>query len=244
MAETGHIGITVEAGHPFFSEIGDRLAERGHTVSFLDPETVVPRSTLAELSLFVSKRTRPASIASLRSAADLGVTTWNSPTGVIAAATRFSQLCLLEGVGFDVPAAGRTKPAGEYVAKGRYHWSGPPERGGEGDIYEELLAADPIDFKYYVVDTGDDYEAAVVRATSKPWDEKRIVGTTDPDPTIVDRITTLLSHLDMRGIGVDVLHTPDGWYAVDLNPCPSFVGTDLERAVLTSIEDCLATVSP
>jgi len=239
MTGTGHVGITAPADHPFFAGIGDRLTDRGHRVSFFDADTVVPRSTLAELTVFVSKRTRPASIRSLRAAADLGVATWNSPTGVLACASRLSQLCLLEGVGFDVPAAGSTPPDGEYVAKGLYHWSGPPERGGDGDVYEELLVADPIDFKYYVVDTGDGHEAAVVRATSKLWGEKRIVGTTDPDPTIVDRITTLLTRLDMRGIGVDVLHTPDGWYAVDLNPCPSFVGTGLETAIVASIEACM-----
>lgn len=50
-----------------------------------------------------------------------------------------------------------------------------------------------------------------------------------------------MERLDMRGIGVDVIRTDDGWYAVDINPCPSFAQTGLEGALVDSIESCLDT---
>ncbi|MEF8826966.1 MAG: hypothetical protein V5A27_11615 [Halapricum sp.] len=48
-----------------------------------------------------------------------------------------------------------------------------------------------------------------------------------------------MERLDMRGIGVDLIRTDEGWYAVDLNPCPSFKQTSLEDALVDSIGSCL-----
>lgn len=148
------IGITAPSDHPVFSVVGERLSERGYTVSYFDANTPIDREKLEDLALFVHKQTRPASVRALITAERLGVPTWNSATGVVACVSRFSQLCLLSGVGFAVPVASQTKPTGNYVAKGLYHWGTAPEVNGDGDVYEELLPADPIDFKYYVVNTG------------------------------------------------------------------------------------------
>lgn len=230
------IGITAPSDHPVFSVVGKRLSERGYTVSYFDANTPIDREELEGLALFVHKRTRPASVRAVIMAERLGVSTWNSATGVVACVSRFSQLCLLTGVGFAIPTASRTKPTGDYVAKGLYHWDTSPEVNGDGDVYEELLPADPIDFKYYVVDTGTSYRTTVLRATSKLWGEKRVLGVTDPIQEHVDRITSLMKRLDMRSIGVDVIRTDDGWYAVDINPCPSFAQTGLESALVDSME--------
>lgn len=234
-----HIGITAPSDHPVFSRVGDELGERGHVVTYFDPNTPIDRADLERLSLFVSKQTRPASVRSLLEAERLGVSTWNSATGVVACVSRFSQLCLLDGVGFETPAASTTRPRGDYVSKGRYHWEMSPEVNGTGDLYEELLPADPVDFKYYVVDTGSTCRTTVLRATSKLWGEKRIVGETDPVPEHVDRITSLMERLDMRAVGVDLVRADGGWFAVDLNPCPGFEGTGLVGALVESIESCL-----
>lgn len=238
-AEPERIGIAAPSDHRVFSVVGDRLSDRGHTVRYFDANTPIDREELAALSLFVSKRTRPASVRALRTAERLGVATWNSATGVMACVSRFSQLGLLAGVGFAVPAASRTKPSGDYVAKGLYHWDASPEVNGEGDVYEELLPADPVDFKYYVVDTGSAFRTAVLRATSKLWGEKRVLGVVEPVPEHANRITSLMKRLGMRGIGVDVIRTDDTWYAVDVNPCPSFARTGLEGALVDSIESRL-----
>lgn len=218
--DTAHIGIVCSPDHPVFSVVGETLTERGHVVSFFDANRPIDRADLGALSLLVNKHTRPASVRSLVAATRLGVPTWNSATGVLACVSRFSQLCALSGVGFAVPSASRTKPVGEYVAKGLYHWQTTLSVNGVGDVYEELLATDPVDYKYYVVADGSSYRTAVLRATSKLTGEKRVLGEAAPAPGIVDRITSLMERLEMRGIGVDVIRVDGAWYAVDLNPCP------------------------
>jgi glutathione synthase/RimK-type ligase-like ATP-grasp enzyme len=236
---TEQVGITCRPDHDVFSTVASNLVDRGYAVTFLDCERPVSPAFLSSLALFVSKKTRPASIETLLRAERLGVPTWNSATGVVACVSRFSQLCLLEGVGFSVPRASRTKPEGEYVAKNRYHWNMSPELNGEGDLYEEYLPAEPVDYKYYVVDDGERLHARVLRATSKLFGEKRVVGETEPLPEHVARIGDLMQRMEMRAVGVDLVRVDDDWYAVDLNPCPSFRGTGLEDELTDSILSCL-----
>jgi hypothetical protein len=233
------VGITCPPDHPVFSTVAARLVDRGIGVAFLDAERPVGDGLLRRLALFVSKRTRPASVGSLVRAERLGIPTWNSALGVSACVSRFSQLCLLERAGFAVPAASRSTPAGDYVAKRLYHWNMAPELNGEGDLYEEYLPADPIDHKYYVVDDGDRLHVRVLRATSKLFGEKRVVGEADPLEEHVDRIGDLMERVGMRAVGVDLVRVDDDWYAVDLNPCPSFRETGLEDALAESIAACL-----
>jgi len=233
------IGITCPPDHAVFSTVATRLVERGYAVTFFDADRAVHDDHLARLSLFVNKRTRPASVESLLRAERAGVPTWNSATGVSACVSRFSQLCLLDSVGFSVPAASRSKPSGEYVAKNLYHWDMSPELNGEGDLYEEYLPAEPVDYKYYVVDDGEAVHARVLRATSKLFGDKRVLGGADPVSAHVDRIRDLMHRVGMRAVGVDLVRVDDDWYAVDLNPCPSFRGTGLETALVDSILACV-----
>ncbi len=233
------VGITCRSDHPTFGTVGDVLAERGYAVSYLDAERPIDRGTLSGLSAFVIKHTRPASVRALVAAERMGVPTWNSATGVLACVSRFSQLCALSGVGFPVPAASRVRPAGPYVAKGLYHWQPGATVNGEGAVYEELLDADPVDHKYYVVDDGGTRRTVVLRAASKLRGEKRVLGGAEPVAEHVDRIEALMDRLGMRGVGVDLVRTDDGWYAVDLNPCPGFEGTGFEDALADSVESCL-----
>lgn len=239
--DTGRIGITCPDTHPVFSVVGDRLRERGHRVTYFDPHRRIPREELGTLSLFVNKQTRPASVQSLIDAERLGVPTWNSATGVLACVSRFSQLCVLSGVGFLIPAVSRSKFQGDYVAKPLYHWDMDPQLNGDGDLYEELLDADPVDYKYYVVDDGQRCRSTVLRTTSKLYGEKRLIGESTPVPEHVTRIQSLMTELGMRALGVDLLRVGEDWYAVDLNPCPSFTETGLEEVLVTSIESSLST---
>jgi len=233
------IGITCPPDHPVFSVVGDRLADRGHEVVYFDPTTDIPPADLAALSVLVGKRTRPASVRALVAAERRGVPTWNSATGVMACIAHLTQLCVLSGVGFTVPEATLDPPGGDHVAKGRYHWDSSPTVNGRADVYEPLLAADPVDYKYYAVDDGTDLHLEVLRATSKLYGDKEVIGTADPEPAHVEGIRALLARLGMRGLGVDLVRTEDGWYAVDLNPCPSFAHTGLVDALVDSVEDCL-----
>lgn len=235
------IGITCRPDHPTFSTVATRLGKRGYAVSFLDADRRVDPEVLTDLSLFVSKKTRPASVQSLVLAERLGVPTWNSATGVSVCVSRFSQLCALAGVGFAVPRAWSHPPDGDYVAKNRYHWEMNPVLNGEGDVYEEYLPADSVDYKYYVVDSGSTLHVRVLRATSKLFGPKRVLGRTEPIPAHVDRIERLMTQLGMRALGVDLIRVHGSWYAVDLNPCPSFSGTGLEDALVDSIDAAVPT---
>lgn len=234
-----HVGITSQCDHPVFSVVGDALADRGHAVSFFDATRPIDRSELASLSVFVNKHTRPASVRALIAAERLGVSTWNSAVGVQACVSRLSQLAVLDAVGFRVPAVSLTKPDGEYVAKGRYHWDDTLAINGEGDVYEPLLPVESVDHKYYTVHDGERYRTVVVRATSKLEGEKRVLGRAEPVPEHTARIESLMARLEMRAVGVDLVRAEDSWYAVDLNPCPGFDGTGLEEALVDSIESCL-----
>lgn len=233
------IGITCQPDHPVFSVVGEILAEHGHDVSFFDATRPIGRDALRELSLFVNKHTRPASVRALIDAERLGVPTWNSATGVQACMSRFSQRAVLADAGFRVPDASRTKPPGDYVAKGLFHWDTTPTLDGDGDIYEPLLTTDPVDHKYYTVDDGSGFRTVVVRATSKLWGEKTVLGRADPLPEHVARIESIMAKLDMCALGVDLIRAESAWYAVDLNPCPGFSETGLEYALVRSIESCL-----
>lgn len=235
----GPIGIAGPADHPVFSVVADRLRDRDHEIAFFDPHDDVPRDVLAGLSAFVVKRTRPASVRSLVAAERLGVPTWNSATGVMCCVSHLVQLRALAHVGFTVPACSVEEPDGPYVAKSRYHWGPDPEVRGEGAVYEPLLDAEPVDYKYYAVDDGEGLRTTVLRATSKLDGEKRILGEGTPVPAHVDRLPDLVSLLGMRGLGVDLVRVGEEWYAVDLNPCPSFERAGLVENLVASIEACL-----
>lgn len=48
---------------------------------------------------------------------------------------------------------------------------------------------------------------------------------------------------DVAGVPtVDVVRAEGEWYAVDVDPCPSFAGTGLEGALVDSIECALGDV--
>jgi hypothetical protein len=237
------IGFNGRREHEVFSVVCDTLQDRGHRVRYLDATRTVDTSTIRELDLLVNKSTRPGSIHSLVLAERLGVSTWNSATGVLVCAARTTQLCALDGVGFETPALLAGPSDEDYIAKSRFHWGPPPTINGEGDLYEELLDVEPIDYKYYLVDTGDAVQVCLVRATSKLFDtNKRVLGTGTPQQALVRPLKRLLSVLEMKALGVDFVRTPDGrWIAVDLNPGPSFRETGLERQLVDSIEGCLPT---
>lgn len=237
------IGFNGRREHEVFSVVCDYLQDRGHHVTYLDATRTLDPGTIQELDVLVNKSTRPGSVRSLIRAERFGVSTWNSATGVSICAARPTQLCALAGMGFETPAVLPGPADEDYVAKSRFHWGPPPTINGEGDLYEELLDVEPIDYKYYLVDTGDDIQVCLVRATSKLVEtEKRVLGTGTPEEALIRSLRRLLSVLEMRALGVDFVRTTDGrWVAVDLNPGPSFRETGLERQLADSIEACLPT---
>ena len=237
------IGINGPREHEVFSVVSELLRDRGHRVTYLDPTQTLDPSSIRALDVLVNKRTRQGSIRTLMRAERLGIPTWNSATGVMVCCGRISQLCALAGVGFETPTLLPGPSDGDYVAKSRFHWGPSPTINGAGDLYEELLEVDSVDHKYYLVDTDETVHVCLIRATSKLFDgEKRVLGTGTPKEALVGPLKRLLSLLEMRALGVDFVRATDGtWYAVDLNPGPSFRGTGFETLLADSIEDCLPT---
>ncbi|MFC6975543.1 hypothetical protein ACFQL1_14230 [Halomicroarcula sp. GCM10025709] len=126
------IGFICERTHPVFWPVAERLAARGFDVRFFEPGERITRAEIGELAALVNKKIRPESFAALHYADRIGVPTWNGFFATTALSCRLVALNALEAVGCRVPAVHFEKPPSEYVAKGRYSWTGSPTLGGEG----------------------------------------------------------------------------------------------------------------
>ncbi|WP_439028199.1 hypothetical protein [Haloarchaeobius sp. DT45] len=238
MADQPRVGILCRADHDVFSGVANTLRDRDVGVTFYDPEVPLDGETVAGLDAIVSKKTRPATYTTLRRAAALDVPAWNDFVVYCIFGFRLVGLHALEAVGFRTPPVSFAPPEGEYVAKACRSWEGEPVRNSEGDFYQSLLPADPVDHKYYCVDDGDRYHVRVLEAASKLGGEKRILGRRDPDPELAAKVRELATRTGARGVGVDVVQVDGEPYAVDVNPSPSFRGTSFEPVLADSIQ-CL-----
>jgi glutathione synthase/RimK-type ligase-like ATP-grasp enzyme len=229
------IGFICERTHPVFWPVAERLAARGFDVTFFDPGERIRRAEIGDLAALVNKKVRPESFAALQYADRIGVPTWNGFFATTALSCRLVALNALEAVGCRVPAVHFEKPTGEYVAKGRYSWTGTPTLGGEGEFYQERVRAEPIDYKYYAVDDGRETHVRVLTARSKLTEKKELVGEGEVDITLAAQVRELLDQFEARALGVDFVRGEDDFYAVDVNPAPSFTGTGMERRIADSV---------
>lgn len=229
------IGVICEPDHPVFWPVAERLAARGFDVRFFRPDEQVQQADLDELSALVNKKIRPASFAALHYADRTGIPTWNGFVATTALSCRLIALNALEAVGCRVPDVWFEKPDCEYVAKTLYSWDGAPTLGGEGDFYQKRIKTDPIDYKYYAVDDGRETHVRALAVRSKLTGTKELVGQTDIDVSLAARVRELLDRFRARSIGVDFVDGDDGFYALDVNPAPSFNGTGMGRNIADSI---------
>lgn len=236
----GRIGLLCAPDQPVFSEVADRLRNRGFSVRFFNPQSAVSPTHIDELTLLVNKQVFPVSLPALRYAHRTGTPLWNSLTMTMAFSSRLIALNALEAVGFRTPPLSLKKPTGEYVAKNFYVWNGEPELNGYGDFYQARIPADNVDYKYYAVDDGDRVHTAGRRVTSKLYGPKRYIGPAKPRPSITARLQRLVERTDIRGIGVDFIKgsTDDAFWAVDLNLAAGYRNTGLETALCASIRSC------
>ncbi|MFB6183553.1 MAG: hypothetical protein ABEI96_03275 [Haloarculaceae archaeon] len=239
MGTNGPVGLVCNADHPVFASVAARVARRDREVVFFEPGVPIPHNAIDELALLVNKKVRLASFRALHYADRTGVPTWNGFVPTTALSCRLVALYALDAVGCRTPPVTFEKPTGEYVAKTRYGWEGEPSVGGDGDFYQELLRSEPVDYKYYAVDTGDGIETRVLVVRSKLFGEKELLDTTDPDPTLESRVADLVGRFDARALGVDFVRSDGDYYAVDVNVAPSFRDADLEDALVASIESSL-----
>jgi len=217
-----------------FGPVADRLRERGFETVFLEPGTALAPERIDALDLLVNKKVRWESLRALAYAHGAGVPAWNGYVPTALLLNRLSQLSALELSGFSVPELLAEPPEGEYVAKGLYDVHDEPRVGGEGGIYQPLLATDGVDHKYYAVDDGERVRVAVVRFESKLRGERRHLGPGEVDDRVAGPLRRLLRFTGARGVGVDVVYA-DGPVAVDANPATSFRRTGLEGALVDSL---------
>ncbi|MFB6155139.1 MAG: hypothetical protein ABEJ22_04530 [Haloferacaceae archaeon] len=233
----GVVGIICEADHDVFAAVADILRARSLEVRFFEPGRRLAPAEIDALDLLANKKVAPASIAAIRYAERHGVPTWNGYSTVLLG-IRLVGLRALEAVGFDVPPVATEKPAeGDYVAKSYCDWyfEPDPERNGEGDLYQRLVPADPVDHKYYGVGDGEETRVVVLRTTSKLHGEKEYLGTVDPDPVLAARVRRLMGLADAQAIGVDVVWSEGVPYAVDVNPAMSFRYAGMEDVLADSM---------
>jgi len=231
-----HVGLICNPDHDVFGVVADRLRRRGLRVTVFAPGRELTEPELAELDLLMNKKVAPASVRALAAAERRGLATWNGYWTVLLGA-RFVGYSALERAGARVPPAATDPPEGEYVAKSPVDWhtAPDPERNGEGTVYQELVAAEPVDYKYYAVDTGRETVVRVLRTTSKLHGEKRPLGMVEPAPGPAATVRRLLALTDTQAIGVDFLRAEGEWYAVDVNPAMSFRNAGMETELVASV---------
>ncbi|MFC6975542.1 hypothetical protein ACFQL1_14225 [Halomicroarcula sp. GCM10025709] len=75
----------------------------------------------------------------------------------------------------------------------------------------------------------------MLTARSKLTEQKELVGEGDVDITLAAQVRELLDEFGARALGVDFVRGEEEFYAVDVNPAPSFTGTGMERRIADSI---------
>lgn len=219
-----------------FSVVARRLRGRNVAVRFFEPGRAVGDEELTDLTLLMNKKVDPHSYRALRRAESLGIRTWNGTTTMLLGA-RLVGYHVLERAGARVPPVTLEKPDGDYVAKTYFDWHfhPDPELNGEGDVYQELVEADPVDYKYYAVDTGDDVVVRVLRARSKLRGEKEPLGIESPDPEPAEQVREVMRLTDTQAIDVDFVEADGQYWAVDVNPAMSFRGASMKDELVESV---------
>jgi hypothetical protein len=230
------IGLICSDDHDVFAAVADRLERAEVGVEFYEPGRWLGADDLAHLSLLMNKKVDLASFDALSLAETIGLPTWNGyPTLLLG--IRPIGYWALDRVGFRVPAVSFQKPSSNYVAKRLvdFHSQPNPVLNGEGEIFHEYVPATPIDYKFYGVDTGSGIEVRVLKTTSKLHGEKAPLELVDPDPGLAENLRTLVRMTGSQAIGVDCVEADGEFWAVDVNPAPSFRHTGMVDALTRSV---------
>ena len=239
---TTHVGFLCRPDHEVFGAVASRLEAAGTTVTFFEPGTRVAWESLAELSMLVNKAVHPESFRALAWAERNGLPTWNGYETALLG-FRLVGYRALERVGFDVPAVSTTPPEGAYLTKRIVDWH-PPVEASVPVFHQELVDARAVDYKYYVVDTGDEVRTQTLMTTSKRLGPKRSLGLVTPHPFLAAKLRLLLRTTGSQALGVDFVEADQRFWAVDLNPAPSFADVAMVGPLTDSILARLESASP
>lgn len=240
---TKQIGVICNPGHDVFSVVAQKLRTRGYRVQFFEPGERLEPETIEGVDLLANKKVDPESMRALHYADTHGIATWNGYMTALLG-VRAIGYAALRAAGFRVPEYAFEKPedGSDYVAKTLFDWHfhPDPELNGDGDIFQRFVPADPVDYKYYAVDTGRKRVVRVMRSRSKLRAEKACLDFVDPDPALAEQARTLMDLVDAHAIGVDVIYADGTPYAVDVNPAMSFRHMEMEPSLADSMEACLS----
>lgn len=230
------IGILCSEDQPVFTVVAKHLRKAGYTVRFFDPQTELSPNEVDTLSLIVNKQVFPINLPPLRYARRTGTPLWNNLPATVVFSSRLIGLKALDRVGFRTPEVTFEKPDEEYVAKGYFVWNGDPELNGDGDFYQKLIPTQPVDYKYYAVNSGSQVCTGGRLVTSKLYGSKRFLETIQASPRLTSCLRQLLVRTGLRGIGVDFVRDNENqFWAVDINLAAGYRNTGLESALRESI---------
>lgn len=230
------VGLVCNEEHDVFSGVTARLERLGIETTFFEPGRRLEEADLSGLSLLMNKKVDPESFRALAWAESNGLPTWNGFVPLLLGIRPLGDWAL-DRVGFRVPPGSFVRPAGDYVAKTLvdFHSQPDPVLNGYGQWYQEHVPAPAIDYKYYAVATGSAIEVRVLKTTSKLHGAKRPLELVTPDPDLADTVRRLVTMTDAQALGVDLVVAEGQYWAVDVNPAPSFRHTGMEHDLVASI---------
>jgi len=226
------IGFVCEPTHPVFWPVAERLAARGFDVAFLQPDDPVTVGTLDDLSAVVSGALRPPAFRALRYAERSGIPTWNGFVPTTALTSRLVALRALERAGCRVPDISLTDPErDDYVERSLYRVGD----GGTGAFYQEAVGTDPVVHRYFAVNDGRETHLRGLQMRSRLTEGGRLVTDTEVDVALAARVRELLDRFGVRALAVDFAEGREGFYAVDIDPVPTFNGAEMDRRIADSV---------
>lgn len=230
---TTHVGLVCPRDDEVFGAVARRLDAAGVTATFFEPGSPLAVESLLDLSLLVNVATHPESFRALARAERNGIQTWN---GYETALLGFKLVGYraLERVGFDVPTVSTTPPEGAYLTKRIVDWH-PDVDTPVPVFHQELVDGRPVDYRYYVVDTGDEVRTRTLLTTSKRLGARRSLGLVTPHPFLAAKLRLLLRTTGSKALGVDFVKADQQFWAVDLDPAPSFADVGMVGPLTDSI---------
>lgn len=230
------IGIICNEEHDVFSAVAARLERLGAETRFFEPGRALEAADLSGLSLLMNKKVDVESFRALARAESNGLPTWNGFVPLLLGIRPIGDWAL-DRAGFRVPPGSFEKPAEDHVAKSLvdFHSQPDPVLNGDGEWYQVHVPAPAIDYKYYAIATGSSNEVRVLKTTSKLHGEKRPLELVAPDPDLADKLRRLVAMTDAQALGVDLVVAEGQYWAVDVNPAPSFRHTGMEDELVASV---------
>lgn len=222
------IGVIADPEDPAFGGAGERLAARGFGVRYFPPGERIPRTAIDDLAALAAARVDPGAVSALHYADRSAVETFNGYLPTTALGNRLLALHALEAVGCRVPETWLDEPAdADAVFRYRERW--PGTREDAPGFYQERVADEPLRHRYYAVDDGVETHVTAIELRTELGEHEHVVEETDVVVERATRMREVLDSFEARALCVDFVRGEDEWYAVDVDPTPTFAHADMER---------------